>query len=193
MSPEHQIILTGIGGQGVQIAATVLASAAIKESMEALQLATYTGAMRGGQSMVSLVLSRSKIVSPPVLTAAGFGVIMHGHHSEEALSKIRPDGFLLTNKRLVKSAVHQHIERVRSIDGVQIASEAGSPSAVSMVMVAAFARITGLVGIDAMVEAMSESVPSYRRERITQNEAALRAGYDFGAGLEIASGREAVA
>jgi 2-oxoglutarate ferredoxin oxidoreductase subunit gamma len=47
-----------------------------------------------------------------------------------------------------------------------------------MVLVAAHARITGLVGLDALVAGMRESVPPYRRQHVEANEKALRAGFE---------------
>jgi 2-oxoglutarate ferredoxin oxidoreductase subunit gamma len=47
-----------------------------------------------------------------------------------------------------------------------------------MVMAGAYIGITGLVGLDATVEAMRQSIPSYRRQHIAANEEAIRAGFD---------------
>ena len=45
-------------------------------------------------------------------------------------------------------------------------------------MVGAHSALTGLVALDAAIEGMKESIPSYRRQHIEANERALRAGYD---------------
>ncbi len=50
--------------------------------------------------------------------------------------------------------------------------------ALSMILVGAFASLTGLVGLDSLVAGMSEAMPSYRRQHIATNEKALRAGFD---------------
>ena len=47
----------------------------------------------------------------------------------------------------------------------------------AMVLVAAYARITGLVGLEALVAGMRDSVPPYRRQHVEANEKALRAGF----------------
>jgi 2-oxoglutarate ferredoxin oxidoreductase subunit gamma len=47
-----------------------------------------------------------------------------------------------------------------------------------MVLVAAYARLTGMVGIDALVAGMREAVPPYRRQHLDANEKALRAGFE---------------
>ena len=45
-------------------------------------------------------------------------------------------------------------------------------------MADAYARITGVVGLDALIGGMQEAVPSYRRQHLENNEKALRAGFD---------------
>src|SRR5690606_41928167 len=45
---EREVMWTGIGGQGVQLAATILARAATLEGREVMSLGTYGGTMRGG-------------------------------------------------------------------------------------------------------------------------------------------------
>jgi Pyruvate/2-oxoacid:ferredoxin oxidoreductase gamma subunit len=47
-----------------------------------------------------------------------------------------------------------------------------------MVMAGAYVGITGLVGLDATVEAMRQSIPPYRQQHIAANEVAIRAGFD---------------
>jgi Pyruvate/2-oxoacid:ferredoxin oxidoreductase gamma subunit len=114
---------------------------------------------------------------------------MHSHFADEAVGKIRPDGVALINSRLVKAALVDHVATVIPLDAVQVAAEAGSPAAVSLVMVAAFARITGLVGVESLVAAMTAVVPAYRSDRITENEAAIRAGFAAVTEMELVGGK----
>jgi 2-oxoglutarate ferredoxin oxidoreductase subunit gamma len=45
-------------------------------------------------------------------------------------------------------------------------------------MLAAYCAITGLVGVESLVTAMKQVVPSYRRQHVEANEKALRAGFE---------------
>jgi Pyruvate/2-oxoacid:ferredoxin oxidoreductase gamma subunit len=45
---EREILLTGIGGQGIQLAAQVLARAAVASGLEVMLFGSYGGTMRGG-------------------------------------------------------------------------------------------------------------------------------------------------
>ena len=59
-------------------------------------------------------------------------------------------------------------------------TELAADFSASMVMAGAYAAISELVGLDAVIGGMRESVPSYRRQHVATNETALRTGYDWG-------------
>ncbi|MGI9433049.1 MAG: 2-oxoacid:acceptor oxidoreductase family protein, partial [Myxococcota bacterium] len=97
---EREIILTGIGGQGVQLAAQVLARAALLESREVMLLGTYGGTMRGGSTDATLVVGDRAIESPPVVERAGAAVALHHQFWAPVAAKLRPDALVLVNESL---------------------------------------------------------------------------------------------
>ena len=56
---EREVLLTGIGGQGVQLAAQVLARAAALEGKGVMLFGVYSGMMRGGNSDSTVVVNES--------------------------------------------------------------------------------------------------------------------------------------
>jgi len=68
--------------------------------------------------------------------------------------------------------------RVFRVPATDVAAGLGNELGGSMVMVGAYVGVTGLVGLDATVEAMRQSIPPYRRQHIAANEEAIRAGFD---------------
>ena len=65
---EREVMWTGIGGQGVQLGAQVLARAAILEGRHAMLFGTYGGEMRGGHTDCTLVLADGPIETPPIVS-----------------------------------------------------------------------------------------------------------------------------
>ncbi len=63
------------------------------------------------------------------------------------------------------------------VHATALASSVGSPQAAALVLVGALAGATGLVGLEALVAAMEEALPPYRREHAAKNAEALRAGF----------------
>ena len=68
MSIEREVMLTGIGGQGVQLAAQVLARAAVREARQVMLFGSYGGTMRGGQTDSTLVVADGPLATPPIVS-----------------------------------------------------------------------------------------------------------------------------
>jgi Pyruvate/2-oxoacid:ferredoxin oxidoreductase gamma subunit len=47
-----------------------------------------------------------------------------------------------------------------------------------------YSALTGLVGVDALVEAMRASIPPYRQQHIEANERVIRLGFEMVNGVE---------
>ena len=175
---EREVILTGIGGQGVQLAAQVLARAATREDRHVMLLGTYGGTMRGGNTDSALVVSDAPISSPPILSRTGSALALHHEFFEPVAAKLRPGALVLLNASLFRGEVDREAHLVVDLDATRIATQLGSALAASMVMVGGYARATGIVSLDSLVAGMRESVPSYRTQHLELNERALTAGYE---------------
>jgi Pyruvate/2-oxoacid:ferredoxin oxidoreductase gamma subunit len=174
---EYELLLTGIGGQGVQLAAQVVAQAATLEGREVMFFGIYGGMMRGGNTDSTVVVADAPITAPPVVARAWSAIAMHDEFWEPLESKLRPDGVVLVNDSTFEHDITAPVNVVR-LKATELAAEIGNPQAGTMVMVGAYSALTGLVGLDATIEGMRESIPSYRSQHIEANERALRAGYD---------------
>jgi Pyruvate/2-oxoacid:ferredoxin oxidoreductase gamma subunit len=174
---EYELLMTGIGGQGVQLGAQVVARAATLEGREVMFFGIYGGMMRGGNTDSTVVVADAPITAPPVVARAWSAIAMHDEFWEPLESKLRPDGVVLVNDSTFEHDITAPVNIVR-LQATELAAEIGNPQAGTMVMVGAYSALTGLVGLDAVVEGMRESIPSYRSQHIEANERALRAGYD---------------
>lgn len=174
---EREILFTGVGGQGVQLAAQVLAEAAVREERHVMVLGTYGGTMRGGNTDVSLVVGDAPIVSPPVVSRAWSAVLMHHAFWLPLSRKLGAGSVVLVNASLFEGELDRESQRVFDIEATRIANEAGSALAASLALVGAYAAVTSLVGVDSLVAAMIDALPPYRRQHAETNEKALRAGF----------------
>ena len=174
---EREILLTGIGGQGVQLAAQIVARAALREGREVMSLGTYGGSMRGGNTDATLILGESEISSPPIVSKSWAGVGAHPRYWEAVRAKLRPGGVAVWNADLFGASGDAGAALAVPVPATSLAASLGAPQALSLVLIGALAGATGLVGLDALVAAMEESLPSYRREHAAKNAEALRAGF----------------
>ena len=67
---EREVMFTGVGGQGVQIASKALATAAIDEGRQVMLVPRYGGGMRGGMTNAEVTIGDAPLRALPVATAA---------------------------------------------------------------------------------------------------------------------------
>jgi len=174
---EREVLLTGIGGQGVQLAAQVLARAAVLEDRHVLLFGVYGGAMRGMNTDATVVVGDAPIQAPPLVSRAWSAIAMHDRYWSPVAPKVVDGALVVVNDATFAAPLDERFT-VRRIPAGELAAAAGNELAASMVILGAYVGLTGVVGVDALLGGMRESVPAYRRQHLEVNERALRAGLD---------------
>jgi Pyruvate/2-oxoacid:ferredoxin oxidoreductase gamma subunit len=175
---ERELLLTGIGGQGIQLAAQVIARAATLEGRHVMLFGVYGGAMRGMNTDGTVVVGDGPLRAPPLVSHAWSAIAMHDRYWAPIAAKLRPGGLVLVNDATFDAEIAGASVLVARVAATEIAADLGNELGGSMVMTGAYVATTGLVGLDATIDAMRDSIPSYRTQHIAANESALRAGYD---------------
>lgn len=174
---QKEVVLTGIGGQGVQLAAKTLAMAATAEGRQVMMSSHYGGEMRGGQTEASVVVSDGKLRPVPILESAWSAYVMHDRYWPGVLARLRPGGVAVVNET-VTGGLHADGIEVIGVPAGDIAAGLGAPMGAGFVLLGAYAGLTGMAGVESLVASMKELVPPYRTQHVAMNEAALRAGAD---------------
>jgi Pyruvate/2-oxoacid:ferredoxin oxidoreductase gamma subunit len=176
---EREVMLTGIGGQGVQLAAQVLARAAVADGRNALMFGTYLGAMRGGNTDATVVVADGPVLAPPIISHTWAAVALHHEHWADLRPKVRPDGVVVIDTSVFVGepfSGEPAPPAVIELPATEIATALGNEMAASMVMCGALAALTDLVTVDSVVAGMQEALPPYRAQHAPLNEDAIRAG-----------------
>jgi 2-oxoglutarate ferredoxin oxidoreductase subunit gamma len=173
---EQDVLIVGIGGQGIQLVGKTLALAATEAGMHAMLAADYGGEMRGGASKSTVVVGDSPLRALPILPAAGAAIVMHDKFSGPVPERLRPDGLLVLNSSIVDPPADPGAHRVVALPVTEMAREVGAPQAAGLLILGAFARLTGVVGTDRLVTAMTSLLPPYRAQYAEANGRALEAG-----------------
>ncbi len=175
---EREILLTGIGGQGIQLAAQVLARAAVASGLEAMLFGSYGGTMRGGPTDSTLVVADAPVSAPPIVSRAWSAIAMHPAGWDAVAAKLTPEAVVVRNESLFEDDALPEGWRAFALDATALASAQGSALAASMVLVGAYVSVTGLVAFEALQEGLAASLPARRAQHRETNERALRAGFD---------------
>jgi 2-oxoacid:acceptor oxidoreductase gamma subunit (pyruvate/2-ketoisovalerate family) len=175
---ERELLMTGIGGQGVQLAAQVVARAALTEGREVQLFGSYGGMMRGGATESTVVVADRPIEAPPTVETAWSVVFMHHEHADHARQCLAPGSVAFVNTSVVPVGSATGGHTVVEVPASDLALEVGHVMTASMVMIGAYAAVTGMVRLSSLVRASEASLPSYRSQHVALNDRALRAGFD---------------
>jgi Pyruvate/2-oxoacid:ferredoxin oxidoreductase gamma subunit len=173
---EREILFTGIGGQGVQLAANVLAHAALAEGREVQLFGSYGGMMRGGNTDAELVIADERIEAPPTVGCAWAAIALHPDYADPVVARVMGDGLVLRNAELWDGPLGRADLHLVDLPAAALATAVGNVMAASMVMLGALATLTGVVALDSLQSGLRACVPPYRRQHLELNDRALEAG-----------------
>jgi len=173
------VIMTGIGGQGIQLIAKLLAQAAMREGRQVMMFGIFMGTIRGGSSESTVVIADEEIVAPPIIPEAWAGLAMHPAGLPQLAPKLRPGGVLLHNATLVTAPPAWEGVQTIGVPATELAKQLGQPMGAGMVALGAFAGATGLVSLGSLDAALGEVLPPHRRKLMDANRLCLARGAEY--------------
>ncbi|MDI6735748.1 MAG: 2-oxoacid:acceptor oxidoreductase family protein [bacterium] len=166
----EELIISGFGGQGIVLAGSLLAQAAIVEDREVSGLPSYSAEVRGGASAYSLIISTEEITAP-LATELTTLIAMNLSSLVRYESLIRADGLLFVNSSLIyDKPVRQDLE-VINIAATQIANTLGDTRVANMVILGAYVTKTKIVTLNSLFRALE-----YFKKDTAFNKKALEEG-----------------
>jgi 2-oxoglutarate ferredoxin oxidoreductase subunit gamma len=174
-----EILIGGVGGQGVVLSGILLGTAAtLFDGKQAVQTQSYSSELRGGSTRAEVIISEEPVTDPQVRKPDILIAL-----AEDALSKyihrIKPKGLLVIDSDLVKGAKPGDYE-ILAIPATSIADkEMGNIVVANLIILGALLKKTGLLSVEAMEKAIEVSVP---KKAITLNLNAFRRGLNLANG-----------
>src|SRR5439155_8214000 len=124
--------------------------------------------------------SDGQVEAPPTVGHAWSAIVMHDQFAPPILAKLIPGSIVVVNTDVCSSRPDAATSTVVEVAANEIADGIGNRLAASMVLTGAYAAATGLVSLDALADAISASLPSYRQKTVDVNVAAVHAGFEHG-------------
>ena len=171
-----EILIGGVGGQGVILAGILLGTAAtLFENKKAVQTQAYSSEQRGGMARAEVILSDEPVTDPQVrrpdilIALAQDAVNRH-------LKKIKASGLLVMDSDLVKEVSPGDFQTLK-IPATSLAeNELGSIIVANLILLGGLIKKTGLLSVGAMEKAIQANVPPKAKE---MNLKAFRRGMEF--------------
>ena len=191
---KTDIILSGVGGQGILSIAAVIGEAALKEGLYMKQAEVHGMSQRGGDVQSNLRLSDEPIASDLIPKGhADLIISLEPMESLRYLPYLKKEGWLVTNSRpFVNIPNYPEIEKVNAeldrlphqvvLDVEEIAKEAGSVRAANIVMLGAAAPFIG-IEYDKIEAGIRQIFGRKGEDIVNMNLKALKAGYDLAQSL----------
>lgn len=189
---KKDIIICGVGGQGILSIATIIGEAATRAGLYLKQAEVHGMSQRGGDVQSNLRLSTEPIWSD-LISEAGADLIisMEPMESMRYLSYLSKDGRVVTNSKPfvnipnypAEDALQKELDALPSVklDIEEVAKDCGNPRGANMVLLGMAAPAIGILSVEDLRNAIA-TVFARKGEQIV--EANLKA---FDAGVKAAT------
>ncbi len=185
---KKDIILCGVGGQGILSIATIIGEAATKAGLNLKQAEVHGMSQRGGDVQSHLRLSDTEIYSDLIAEGSADMIIsMEPMESLRYLPYLAADGKIVTsNKPFVnipnypeKADVTAALESLPSVamDIEEVAKNAGNARGANMVLLGMAARYLQILTPDQLCEAIRTIFARKGEAVVEANVKAFQAGY----------------
>lgn len=184
MGNRQEILLTGAGGQGLILAAIVLAEAAVNDNKNVVQTQSYGPEARGGSSMAGVIIDVDTIEYPKV-TRPTVLLCMNQASFNKYLPKVEPGCTIIVDSTFVSGSFHKEY-KVQSFPITRTAKEKLEREVVAnMLALGVINAATGLVNREIFRESIFKFAPKGSGEL---NQQAFDLGYrlyEEGSGKDI--------
>ena len=172
-SVQQQVIISGVGGQGVLFVTRLLAEAAIVKGLPVFTSETHGMAQRGGT-----VLSHLKVgdFSSPLIRPlqADVLVLLKAENLKQHNSFLKPDGWAVSNG--TNALENESPTAVRTIDADALAQKIENPKAVNLIVLGfALATAEKITAEDKQLFCAAEDIKTVLKNRFGKNQKMLAA------------------
>lgn len=188
---KKDIILSGVGGQGILSIATVIGWAALDQNLHLKQAEVHCMSQRGGDVQSNLRISSERIWSD--LIPKGECDLILSLEPMEALRYLpwlSKSGWIVTNSTpFVNIPDYPPLEEINAelrkvgnvitLDCDSIAKDAGSPRGANMVLLGASAAVMGILDPEHLREGIANVFARKGEKIVAANISAFNAGLEF--------------
>ena len=173
MTSAKQVRLSGFGGQGVVLAGTILGHAAIRDGKWVAGSSSYGAQARGGTARSDVIIADGPVVYPHVIEV-DILVALSQTAYDRYIKALAKDALVLFDDQLVLPEPLEGIRQVGIPSTSAALKELNQKQAANMVILGALASVSGIVGKEGLMAAISENVSDRFKE---SNLKALELGY----------------
>ncbi|NPE07702.1 MAG: hypothetical protein GNW80_05430 [Asgard group archaeon] len=146
---DINIMIRGIGGQGVKLAGTIIGQAAILDGRSAVQSTKYGSAITGGETRSEIKVSTKKIIYPRITDIDVYVAL-----TLDDLENYFESMIYITAVEVAKRIPNPIKEKIILAPMIEIAEEAGNMKAMNMVLLGILNQLFNLASPGAFIGAI---------------------------------------
>lgn len=172
---QHEIIISGFGGQGALFAGQLLAHAVMDSGYHVTWIPSYGPEMRGGKARCTVVVSDEEIGSPLVRHPSA-AMVLNIPSMDAFEPLVKSGGVLVVNSSLIPRRSQRKDIRALYVPASDIANELGEMRLANVIALAALVSVTGVVTLAALRKALDSKLPKRHAGLLDLNHQALIRG-----------------
>lgn len=176
MKEKVELMVAGLGGQGLLTTGWLIAEAAMPRYKHVLYFPNYGPMMRGGESECTIILSDKEIGSPAVYNPAS-AIVMGAAAFSQLENRLKPGGMMFVDSSVVSAKVSREDVKAFYIPATKMAIDMGDRRVANLILLGAYLKATKVLPLAAMEAQLEKQLAGKRGEAILNlNKQALREG-----------------
>ncbi len=175
---QNDILIAGFGGQGIVTLGKLIAYSAMLEGREVCCWARYGGAMRGGTSFCTVIIS-SETIASPVVSTFDTVVAMNSPSLLSFQDQVKAEGRLFWDRSLIIEAPKREDVVKIAVDATALATELGNTRVANLIFLGAISAKLGIFNRDTAVTAMKRIFKNMTAEALKLNQRAMQKGVEL--------------
>ena len=176
VNKRADLIIAGLGGQGILMGGKLLATAAMSRYRNSLWLPSYASRVRGGPSECTVIFSNDDI-DAPVLSVADAIILVDPPQLKLFEKRVRSGGYLIVESAGLNGTVERDDIKMVAIPALRMAIDMGERRASNMILLGVYLGITNTIPIP-IVEEELKSKFAKKEKALTSNLNAFRKGLE---------------
>ncbi|HCP15920.1 MAG TPA: 2-oxoacid:ferredoxin oxidoreductase subunit gamma [Peptococcaceae bacterium] len=173
---KHELLFSGIGGQGIMMLGEILCNVAVEEGFQVTFAPFYGQEKRGGRTMCHVVIADG--LESPIISEAELMLVMDEKSLKDFQNLMAPTGTLLVNSSMIDIEPDCQCKEVKKVPFYEIATELGNSKTANMVALGYLLKYMPYIPYEKVskeVEKAFEAKPKV----VPLNVQALKTGYEY--------------
>ena len=176
---RYELVMAGLGGQGVLLATQVLIRAGVGEFAHVSWFPSYATLVRGGDCEGTSILSDTPIYSPLIYKPKSL-IIMSMYALESFVERISAGCLLILDSSLITTVPDRDDVELIQVPATQQAADLGSSQSANFLMLGVYLSKTHALGIETVEAEITRTMIQENKESfLPKNLEALRWGYQY--------------